>query len=553
MILIVLSVISCKKRSHNNPIHPSQETKATLTPTKLDLIDGSSLQKPTAQISVGNVCGSDTFKIQMKTFDPNAQYFQFRFCDPKNPNQCQPSINAGFSDVNIELPNLLYSTNIDIPLVQLRSCVRGYDAVDASKNCSLSWESISPVPSVKTDAYISDLLWQKFLNSEDLIQQCFNIRKSLLDFQNKTKGQKIDPNIEKIISDSISIGVDNCARNIDSGLLDSIDELLLTSSTETELNTNTAVGLNLTDSTDTHKSPNLAAGLGAGLGVGLGLLILGSVVAYKYYSDYKKIDTKFKSIKKYYDDQLEKLRRHTESKDPINTLREEWKKVYGSDIERMTRYTDDKRNSVMEKNMKDYTTGLGEFVEKRFKTYTKDGVVTIEDAEARNLGWDKADLMSKGATISSEGKIVIKLKTLQEIPPKTLLEKTQKLQAIFKPENKPTLDMELERYRSAEIEFETWGKKDAIMQNELKEKTNPLLKEKSSAKFKGLAGVGVMVVGIIAGVVAGMGASGSFGLDSTPLQDLSNALTNIRSQIKDLLQNRDLILTQIDLCTVTSL
>ncbi len=272
-LLAFLSITECKKTGHEyskksasnaQSVEPSVEPSTaqdTITDSQLSLVDGSALGTPQATVSLGNVCWSSTYKIHVNSYDPNTQYFQIRMCDPNDPTQCLPaSSNSGFSDVDVEVPNLYSDKNIKNPIVQLQSCVRPYIAENPNQTCSAQWTTLS-TPPISTNSVASSLVWGNYVNQTKFTDQCFAIRNAFIAYKQAKQGQTMDPQLQQIIDQNANLNVDECQHFINSGGLQALQaQLASQSQTPTGTATERSNGLGLAAGVD----PALAGAGGGG-------------------------------------------------------------------------------------------------------------------------------------------------------------------------------------------------------------------------------------------------------------------------------------------------
>ena len=558
--LLLLTPLACKKTTPTaSPVSKSPTPSSSVTATKngLDLIDASTLASPVAQITVGEVCGASTFNIHISTYDPNTEYFEFKFCNPNNPTQCQPGpgVDTSFANVDVQLPNLLTSTST--PLVELRSCVRSYDATNPSNNCSNSWQSISPVPAVITDSIVSPLLWEEFVDQTKLTEQCLAIRTALQNFQNATQGQTVNTNLAQLVADGITIGIDNCATAIANGQLEAI-ETELQNEMGTGTATSTAIASTsstqiaataLASNTDTSKSGEeklrTELGTGIGFGLGFGIIALGGAVALKYFLDYQKLDRQIKSLTS-----AQALNKPTDSVEKI-------KPPYDVSLEPYLNLEYKGAVNLLEKERAEFMAP--DYATAKFAPYQLEfdkSTIEITDDKIVTLGWTRQELIKAGCqptvflnrgTSPSPSGLRMDSK-LQLPPPKSLLEKDEKIAAML---DDPKVFLE-NKQKYNQFKRQSLSISEAT-ENPDKASEDALNKQKTAAKIKsGVAAFAAPAIGVLVGVLAGVGIGGGFGLvaSSTPQQDLFNTLSTIRTQISAILNDRNYVLAQIAACTV---
>jgi len=82
-------------------------------------------------------------------------------------------------------------------------------------------------------------------------------------------------------------------------------------------------------------------------------------------------------------------------------------------------------------------------------------------------------------------------------------------------------------------------------------KMTRLAADRSTAKLKGtVAGAGGLVLGSVAGILVGLGASGTLGLASTPEQTLLSSLASIRAEIATTQNQINSTQAQIAACAI---
>ncbi len=251
---LLLTVFSCKKKGETSS--PAANTSNTSTSVsnsgkQLGLVDITTLTPPRVKIARGRFCDAEIFKIQIDSADNRTDYFEFRICDPNNPDQCQPPTNASASFIGrkIELPNLL--DNIEKPLIQIRSCLRTYNTLDPKVNCDPTWTSFDSVFAIKTKKAISELMWQQILDSNQITAQCISLRQALDNFNSNMLGQNVPQALADAVADGLAIGVNICTREILNGLFEAVAaEIQKKLAVQGDTNTQTAASSSTIAATD---------------------------------------------------------------------------------------------------------------------------------------------------------------------------------------------------------------------------------------------------------------------------------------------------------------
>lgn len=488
-------------------------------------IDVTQFQLTSATTETDTICASDVYRIKVDSFDPNTQYFEYRFCNPKAPKDCLPNIGS-FSNTNLTVPNFLSEQNISQPLIQIRSCVRAYDALDPSKNCQSKWSTIANVAEASTDAYVSSLLRESLNIEAKILEQCISLREGSQEYLKTSESDSEEDPLNKALQDYVSIGVDNCLSLVSSGSFEAIYRTLGNKLQENNQKDQDG-GLNLSGTPGAPLGSPLGTPVGGGENImgnpvfaaTLGLLAFGAVlfVAEPFIEAYGSGVDKYRNLRT----QVDML--------GYILGDESLKDSFGEEDEELKEKIKEKKEEFSKKIIEGkYTT---EYLQSRKLSPPLDRK-TLE-----GLGYDWDDLRNaypNAIDSKNKTKINLQIKDLQKIPPSRM--------------NKYLINIDKPKFLDGHIK--SLKKAHNLGDGDLK--AGAKIKQKSYQGKMGKGIAGVLATGAAAGIITGLAVGGVMGLADTPKAQIQERLLNFHNQIFSLIDQKREIQAELALCEIPS-